>query len=264
MNFQPRNYYNLRRTWSSHCFSGLELALQRRSAKAASFKLRGPHSQVGSQERRRASFRMLVVRADHSRNVSTCWRAEFFFASMHARACVARALRAISPDFFTLAVTASSAKCKAPTCCCNALACCPLHVAFQAAPRGREPQGFSDPGGHARDKKVQSRGPIATTVDRVSRSSVQTWVHEDMCVLQSALWRFCSGAHGVYILKGKRRSDRPAWPRDSVLLASTFLISRYVASGASRERKIVGRLTHGYNIEKLSNCISFLRRNSLQ
>ena len=47
---------------------------------------------------RRAPFLNVLVRADHSRSVSACWRAEFFFfASKHARACVPRALRAIPP-----------------------------------------------------------------------------------------------------------------------------------------------------------------------
>ena len=42
-----------------------------------------------------------------------------------------------------------------------------------------------------RMRQVQSNGSIATTVDRVPRSSVHTWVHEDMCLLLSAWWRFC-------------------------------------------------------------------------
>ena len=52
-----------------------------------------------------------------------------------------------------------------------------------------------------RTRKVQSQGSIATTVDRVPRSSVHDWVHADMRVLQSAWWGFCRDAHGVYILK---------------------------------------------------------------
>ena len=52
-----------------------------------------------------------------------------------------------------------------------------------------------------RKRKVQSQGSIATTVDRVPQSLVRWWVHEDMRVLQSAWWRFCSDAHVVYKLK---------------------------------------------------------------
>ena len=73
-------------------------------------------------------FRMLVVRLDHSRRV--------FFASKHARACVARALLVISPHvldkphIFTTTVTASSAKNKAPTCCCRLASACATARSF--------------------------------------------------------------------------------------------------------------------------------------
>ena len=58
------------------------------------------------------------------------------FASKHARACAAPALRATPPHALdkphsTPTATASPSKCKAPTCCCPlASACRPLHVAF--------------------------------------------------------------------------------------------------------------------------------------
>ena len=94
-----------------------------------------------------------------------------FLASKHARACVARALRATSahvldkPHFITMTATAIVAKCKA---------CRPLHVTMQPASRGRELQGFSDPG-VMRKRKVQSRRSIATTVREAlcTRGSVE-------------------------------------------------------------------------------------------
>ena len=110
---------------------------------------------------RRAPFRMLVARADHSRNVCARWHVEFFFF-VEARTRLRRASATghstarpgqAAPPPPTL--TASPAKCRAPTCCCQlASACRPLHVAFQAASRGRGRQGFSDPGGRAK-----KRGP---------------------------------------------------------------------------------------------------------
>ena len=96
-------------------------------------------------------FRMLVARADHSRSVCARWRVEFFFLSKHARACVVRALRVTPPHAPT--VTTSPAKRRAPTRRRQpAPPCRPLHVAFQAASRGREPQGSPDPGGRGKEK----------------------------------------------------------------------------------------------------------------
>ena len=50
---------------------------------------------------------------------------------------------------------------------------------------------------------MKEKGSVArvTTVHWVPESSVRLWVHENMRVLQSAWWRFCSDAQGVYLLK---------------------------------------------------------------
>ena len=83
------------------------------------------------------------------------------FPHARAQSCChveARTRSRRTPHFFILTVTASLAKCEAPTCCCKfASACCPLHVAIQAASRGRELQDFSGPGGHAKEKGSVAR-----------------------------------------------------------------------------------------------------------
>ena len=88
-----------------------------------------------------------------------------FFASKHARACVARAPRVTPPHALDKprpppTVTASWADCKGPTCCCQlASACRPLHVACQAASCGRGPQGSPDLGGRAKEKDARAPRP---------------------------------------------------------------------------------------------------------
>ena len=85
------------------------------------------------------------------------------FASKHSLASRERYLpflctSRMSRTFFTLTVTASLAKCKAPTCCCQlASALRSPDVAFQAAKRGSELLVFSDPGGHAKEKGSVAR-----------------------------------------------------------------------------------------------------------
>ena len=75
--------------------------------------------------------------------------------------------------------TASPAKRRAPTRRRQlASPCRPLRVDFQAASCGRRPKGSPDPGGRERGRP-RSRGPTATTVDRVPRSSLHTRAHED-------------------------------------------------------------------------------------
>ena len=199
------------------------------------------------------------------RNVCACWRKGFFLRrSKHALASREDHGHGLDkPHFFTLTVTASLAKCKAPTCCCQlASACRPLLVAFQAASRGRELQGFSDPGGHAKEKGSVARVDGGSG----SASSVHSCIHKDMCVLQSAWWRLCSEAHGVQITE-----EGGAWigqldretvhcllrhSRSAVMLPAGLHAPRpqgrteKLVQGASRDRKIVSRLTHGYKIEK--------------
>ena len=51
---------------------------------------------------------------------------------------------------------------------------------------------------------------------------MRLWVHEDMRVLQSACWCFCSGARGVYILK---EDDAPiGQPGRETCCQSSFLL----------------------------------------
>ena len=151
------------------------------------------------------------------------------------------------PHFFTLIVTASLAKCKAPTCCCQlASACRPLHVAFQAASRGREQQGVSDPGGHATEN-----GSVA----RVRRR----WIgfREALCIRGFMKTCACCSLRGgasaagpVVCTQLRKTAIGSAWPRDGALLASTFSIRRYVASGSS------GATTPGPNGETLAGCVA--------
>ena len=88
-----------------------------------------------------------------------------------------------------------------------------------AASRGRELLGFSEPGGHAKEKGSIASS-IATTVDRVPRSSVHMWSPRvAVCVvalLQQGPW--CAHSEGTL------RSDRSAWPRDRGLHALTCSI----------------------------------------
>ena len=83
------------------------------------------------------AMQSVVARADHSRNVCARWRVEILScASATGDSAARRRQGAPHPP----TVTASLANCRAPTCCCQlASACHPLHVASQAASRGRGP-----------------------------------------------------------------------------------------------------------------------------
>ena len=166
------------------------------------------------------------------------------------------AVRAISlrfldkPRYSTSTVMASLAKCKAPTCCCQvASACRPLHVASQAASRGRELASLIQ--AVTRKRKVHSRGSIATKVGRVPRSSVHTWVHEDMCVFSLR-----GGAGGARI--GQPGHERVHCLLRHYRLPAALQVPRprrrteKLLQGASGERTIVSRLTH-----ETKFCISF-------
>ena len=98
-------------------------------------------------------------------------------------------------------VTASLAKCRAPNCCYQlASACRPLHVAFQAASRGRGPQGFSDPGCRAKEKGPGREGQPRRRRTR-SREALRTRGPTKTRAPQPARRRPRSDACGVYIVK---------------------------------------------------------------
>ena len=81
-----------------------------------------------------------------------------FFCVEARRACVARALWAISPGYAALFHFDSNGK-LSHVQSSNLLlpARFGLPAAFQASSRGRELQGFSDPGGHAKEKSSVAR-----------------------------------------------------------------------------------------------------------
>ena len=87
-----------------------------------------------------------------------------------------------------------------------------------------------------RKRKVQSRAP---------RSSVHTWVYEDMRVLQSAWWRFCRERGPWYLRIGQLG-------RETVrcLLDILLSIRSYVASGSS------GATTPEPNGETIAGCVA--------
>ena len=113
---------------------------------------------------------------------------------------------------------------------------------------------------------------FTTAVDRVPQSFVRLWVHEDMRGLQSAWWRFCSDAHGLYILE-----EDGAWIGQPGRETVHFLLRSEVVLPAAPQAPPNGETTAccvgvgrveartwrtGRKVgNTLNNCYFFLRRN---